>query len=749
MSNSPKGYTVESEVDGKDIQVDDLVDWKNPPTLRELKADYKASEAATDEQAKKVEDWLDAYKGTGKYAAPAVEGRSRMVIKLIRKQVEWRCPTLTEPFLSSPKLFEVQPRTFEDKASATQNELILNYQFKSKLNSVKLLDEVIRTMGTEGTAIIKSSWLYREDTYTDYETEYEATEIIDPAVIEQMNQMVAQIQQQPEMMDQLDEATVLSIQTFMESGELYQYMPVGEKEVERTKVINNHPNAELCNVEDVFVDPTCKGDINKAKFLVHKFQTCVAELREDGRYSNLDILETEVGNHEQTSSTVSIANNFKFKDIARKGIDAFEYWGYYDIDGTGTLHSFVATWVGETLIRMERNPYPDNRIPFTFIPLIPVRGSLYGEPDAELIKDNQQIISATVRGTVDTFARSANGQTGFAKNFLDQRNLDRFNQGKNYQFSANMDPRAAVHQHIFSETPNSVYQLINYMSNDAESFSGVKAFSQGINSDALGKTAKGARTALDATAIRDASILRRIAQGLTEVAYKFQTMNALFLTEDDVVRLTNSEFVQVDPQNLSGDFDLVIDISTAESDAQKANDLSFLLQTGQNTFPFEFTQEILAEIARLKKQPKLEQFIRNYQPQPDPMQEKLKELELAKLEAEIAQIRADTAEKVAKAQVNAAEVNVRNARADNTQSITDKNTVQTYKDANGISQAEKLELEQTKQDNKAKDDLRKHDLGIQAKKNDHNLNLLSQGANSELKQAEQAQMLQGKLNNGM
>ena len=58
--------------------------------------------------------------------------QSRINPKLIRKQYEWRCASLTEPFLSTRDLFKVNPTTHEDTARAKQNELILNYQFECK-----------------------------------------------------------------------------------------------------------------------------------------------------------------------------------------------------------------------------------------------------------------------------------------------------------------------------------------------------------------------------------------------------------------------------------------------------------------------------------------------------------------------------------------------------------------------------------------------------------------------------------------
>lgn len=725
-----QGYPVNNEVD-HDKQVKAAVDWKNPPTLKELKEDFQSAREQTENQLKKIEEWLDAFNATGKFKAPDVEGRSKASVRLVRKQVEWRCPSLTEPFLSSNKIFNVAPRTYEDKQAAVQNELILNYQFKTKVNAVKLMDDIVRTMATEGTVVLHPMWKYKEDVFKEVENIFEPTPTVDEDYQAQIMQIAQEVQNNPDVLQEFEENIQLAIQKYLEEGVVLEYRFVETKVNEVKKVRSNHPIAEVVPTEDVFADPSCKGDIEKAKFVVKRFDTCLASLREDGRYINLDELEQEVISNEQSTAKPN-DSGFKFKDKARKSLEAYEYWGYYDIDGTGILYSFVCTWVGNTLIRLERNPHPDNKLPFIFIPLIPVKHSLYGEPDAELIKDNQLIMSATMRGAIDLFGKSANGQTGLAKGFLDQTNLGRFNRGENYTYNSTMRPEAAIHTHKFNEIPQSVFLMMNYLTNEAEAFSGVKSFNQGISGDSLGKTAKAGRTALDASAIRDASILRRIAEGMVQMAYKFQAMNAELLTEDDVVRLTNKEYVRVDPENLNGDFDLTIDISTPESDQAKADDLVMMMQTGQGIFPLPFVQKIFSEIARLKNMPDLQQFVEEYQPEPDPFQEQMQQLELQQKQAEIEEIRARSAEMLAKAQVNLAEINVRAARAENTISQTDKNNIQTYKEANGISQEEKLQLEETKARIKQQQDMVQHNLNKDIEKQKHNQSILQEGAKNDL-----------------
>src|SRR5690606_30472794 len=106
----------------------------------------------------KIRKWRDLRDVTGEARPPKVKGRSSVQPKLVRRQAEWRYSALSEPFLSSEKLFKVEPVTFEDEHAAKQNELVLNYQFRTKLNRVKLIDDLGRATVDEGTCFVRLGW---------------------------------------------------------------------------------------------------------------------------------------------------------------------------------------------------------------------------------------------------------------------------------------------------------------------------------------------------------------------------------------------------------------------------------------------------------------------------------------------------------------------------------------------------------------------------------------------------------------
>jgi hypothetical protein len=272
---------------------------------------------------------------------------------------------------------------------------------------------------------------------------------------------------------------------------------------------------------------------------------------------------------------------------------------------------------------------------------------------------------------IDIMGRSANGQSGIRKDALDVTNKRKFDQGKDYEFNSQVDPRQAFYMHTYPEIPQSAQYMVNLQNMDAESLTGVKAFTGGISGQGLGSTATGVRGALDAASKRELGILRRLAEGVKQIGRKIIAMNAAFLSEEEVIRVTNEEFVPVKRDDLMGNYDLRLSISTAEADNQKAEELAFMLQTTAQSMGPTFSQMILSEIARLRKMPDLSKRIAEFQPEPNPVEQKRAELEVALLEAQVANESAKANEnemdiqlKTAKLQKEMAETKAIKSRAD-------------------------------------------------------------------------------------
>lgn len=629
-----------------------LTEWNNEPSISELKADLDSARPTQQAQMAKLGRWNDLLNVEGKAKPQTIKGRSSVQPKLIRRQAEWRYSALTEPFLGSNKMFTVNPVTFEDEEAASQNELLINWQFRTKLNKVKLVDDMVRSTVDEGTCILRTGWHREVRMVKEMVPIYEMYPPEDEEFLQILEQVLMLKESNPREYDEtVPEELKESVEFYLETEQPAMAVMVGEEEVETEELIENRPIVEVAEPGNIYIDPTCEGDLDKALYVIASFETYKAELEKDkDRYKNLKKVNWEGNSPYSTPNHVTrTPSEAQFKDDARKKVTAYEYWGYYDIQGDGNLVPIVATWIGDVIIRLERNPFPDGKPPFVVIPYLPVKRQLYGEPDAELLEDNQRILGAVTRGVIDLLGRSANSQQGFAKGILDPINRRKYERGEDYEFNPMLNPTSHIIEHKYPDLPGSALDVMAMQNQEAEALTGVKSFSGGVSGEAYGDVAAGIRGMLDAASKREMAILRRLAKGMTEVGMKIVAMNAVFLADEEVVRVTNRKYVEIKREDLAGHFDMEVDIATAEVDDAKSNDLSFMLQTIGPNIDSQITLQILGEIADLKRMPALAERLRTFQPEPSEEEQEMMQLDLEEKRLRVEKLRSEVEVNQAKA----------------------------------------------------------------------------------------------------
>lgn len=668
--------TQEMELGMYEVEID--TGWSNAPSVSDLKQDWLDAKPSKDMHTTNVNRWLDNLNVTGSAKPTCDPNRSSIQPKVIRKNNEWRYPALSEPFLSTNDMFSLTPRTFEDAEAARQNELILNYQFYSQLNKVKFIDEFVRTAVDEGTVFVRVGWESEEE---EVETEVPVYEMRPAQTPEQMAALQHFTHLPPSHIpDEWREALQISQEFGIPTAAVQTDVTIKTE----TKLVKNQPTIEVVDYNNLVVDPSCNGDLDQAKFAVYTFETSKAELEAAGVYENLDqimVNSSSVLNAADSDYDSNDDSSFQFKDEPRKRIVAYEYWGYWDINNTGEVEPIVATWVGDTLIRLSENPYPDKKIPFVSAQYLPVRKSLYGEPDGELLEDNQKIVGAVTRGMIDIMARSANGQVGMRKDMLDVVNRRKFANGEDYEFNQTVDPRQGVHMHQFAEIPASAQFMIQLQQNEAETMTGVRPY--GATVDGM-STAAEVRGVLDAASKRETAILRRLSAAIEKIGQKIISMNQEFLEDEEIIRVTNEKFIAIKREDLAGQYDLVLDISTVEEDNSKAQELAFMLQTvGPNTDP-KMVYMIMADIADLRKMPDLAKRLREYEPEPDPMQQMMQQMEIQKMQLENSKIQLEIAKLQADAGLQDAKTGETIAKTSNIEADTDLKNLEYVENELGV-----------------------------------------------------------------
>ena len=708
-------------------------DWKNSPSVNDLSSDLVSASSYQERVRDKLRRYANIRSGGKKITAEVGKSTSRP--KVVRKFNEWKYASMEEPFLSTSDMFDVLPRTAEDMEAAKQNAILLNYQWGTKIDKVKLVGDIVRSFVDEGTIIVKVGWSSREEL----------------AVVEEDEPVYATAEESLKLLQEAVQQGRMSPEQAQAMVELGEPVQTGTKKVyvERVSLRENRPSYEVCIPSNVTIDPTCDGILEEANFVIHEFDTSYSELKVQeqivdtetkevsGIYSNLESIAFESIDKSYDDFLSVGSNEFTYSDKARKKVRAYEYWGFWDIDGTGELTSIVATWVGNTMIRLEKNPFAHNELPFSIAQYMPVKREVHGEPDAELLEENQTSIGRMVRAAEDITDSRAEGQT-----FIDEGFFPNPTQKNNYEnkkttyYRSGFNPATAIYKTKVEDIPRAVFDMINLQQTDAESLTGTKAFGggNGLSGSALGSSATGIRSALDATAKRELSILRRLSALFKSMARLTISNNQEFLSEEEVVRITGKEFVTIRRDDLAGEFDLKVTISTPEKDQQQASDLAMVLQTGQGNLPFEITQFIWTQLAELKNLPTLAEKLRTYRPEPDEKAIALQELELENARLANIKLKKDIEEgdsriserlsrsieneidrqlKEAKKATELAKANLYDAQAEKALSETDGLDQEFIRKQDGVDRREQFEDTQLRVDAKNAEEENKHILDMQ------------------------------------
>ena len=630
-----------------------LTSWKNEPTFDDLETDRTNSAHFQTTNRENLLRYEEIRNG-GKEIEKVKPGKSTTRPLLVRKQNEYKYAALEDAILGTQDLFDIKGVGPEDHKSAEQNQILLNYQFRHKIKIDKLVEEIVRTDVDEGSVICKVGW----------KTEYGI------GIEQEERPVYASPEESYDMMVEMVKAGQMSpeeMQAMLETGEPMQ-KGTELVDVEVEKLIVNHPTIEVRNSANIIIDTTCEGDIEKAQFLIEEYPISFSELKKQeykeeeievktvgpdgvevikkdiksrGIYKNLKFIDKNKEEYQYSEYEGESARNSKLSGKSRVKLKAYDYWGFWDINDDGNTVPIVATWVGGVLVRLEENPFGHKKIPYVIAKYMPVKREVMGEPDAVLLEENQEAVGKTTRAIQDIMALDAVNQEFIDETFFPSPvERENYRLGKTVFFRSGMNPKNAIFKNNVNPVNPIALQWINAQIQDAEAMSGTT-----LNNNSTNGISVNAQKRIDSSnSKRDASVLRRITSMLVDAARLVIAMNAEFMSEEEIVRNTNQEYVKINRDDLSGAHDITIDIQTPETNNAIAQDLAMVLQTGQQTMSPELSKKIWARILKLKGQYDLAREFENYQPQPDPKQQELMDMQIEEQRLKIEKAKKDIEE---------------------------------------------------------------------------------------------------------
>ena len=648
--------------------------------LNIFKRDLKASEPNKSGWDDQILRWVKEY--NGEPYGNERKGKASVVSRDIKKAAVWQHALIIDPFVSNDEIIKAVPQNSSSVQTARQAEMLLNYQFCRDFDRYNFVSNSFKVLQREGTVVARVSWEFEEEEQLIEEPVYGMVPITDPVKYQQAVQMG----KMPFERKVIDVALVPQMITIV-----------------------NRPRVELVRNSMLWVDPTAENNISDAKFVIYKFRSSLSDLRKDGKYKNLDNIIIDGSPIIDIDSPYYKDETFTFEDKPRQELEVIEYWGYFDMNEDGIAEPMVCTWVGDTIIRMEENPYPDGKPPFVSCALDSEPFSVYGVALGDTISTDQKIKTGIKRAILDTLDASTNGQKGVKKGTLDIVNKRKFERGDDFEYlGSNQD----FWEGKFNTIPTDVLNFYNIVDADIQSLSGVRPFGPGNGSSHIDNPRSGVNAQMDASAKREVDVSRNYKENfLVPILRKWYSMDTEWMEEDQIIRVTDDEFIAIKPDDLKGHIDIVMNVSTQEVNAEKSNNLTFMLQTMAQSLPFELTKILLAEQARLKDMPDLAKKINEFEPQPDPLVQKQKELELAKIQSEVNERNSRVYENQVDSRLKAAKAAYEEAKAREAHSKADINDLDFVRKQEGIDHQEKVTEEAQRSNNRRKEAVEKAGLG--------------------------------------
>ena len=575
-----------------------------------VKADIERGKEVNEAESAFRSANYDAYraKGDGKKERA---GHSRIKCSDIMDTIEWMMPSFIKAFAGTAESISISPQNEEDVEKSEKLEKLLNWQFMGRhCKGFTVIYEWVKSCLIYGTSVIKITWqdkyikkgfdlpiatddqIYQmqgDDMVKDLDGEpqdIQAGTVIDEDILALANT-------DPTLLNYIGQVNAQSMQVQPVALDNFRVW----RNVHGKKLIKSYsgPLVEVISPEDFYMDPEAKS-IEDAQFVIHRVWRTYGYLKEkerDGIYSNVDevkawldrdkesYINSERAQRYNSADAIDPANyaiDSEDKQIARHKLEVFEWWGLLDLTDEGYQEPYLVVFCGETILRMELNPYGHGQPPFEVLRPMLDPFKFTGVSIPELVGEFQAVKTALFRQILDNVSYQNNGA------WLVNRNA-----GVDINALLNMRPNTIVRSNITSGAvvpltppnlqgyPLTMIELVDSM---LQKRTGVTSYNQGLDANSLNKTATGITKIMDASVQRIELQARVMAEtGVKPAFQKILMLNQQFMDQTVVIRVFNKP-LEISPDDLIGDFDVSVDVGGATSKNEtRVQQMMILLQS--------------------------------------------------------------------------------------------------------------------------------------------------------------------------
>ncbi len=495
-----------------------------------------------------------------------VEGRSQYVDSTVQDTVEWIKPSLMRVFASGDEMVKFTPHGPEDVAMSEQATDYVNYVFTKDNPGWDILYSWFTDALLSKNGIVKVWWDEYDEAQREEYTHLDAMEyeiLVGNPDVEEM-----------EHEEYVEEDEVMGVVAY------HDVVIKRRRQVGKVKIENIPPSEFLISRES--------KDIQSARFICHRVEKTLSELREMYPDEDLDPDQLGSGDDDMTQFSAERLERYAFDKSARYwegwggeeyGEDGLRtYWLHEcflktDYNGDGITELRKVCLVGSTILENDEI----DMVPFVSITPIKIPHKFFGLSIADLVMDLQLMKSTLMRNLMDNMYNQNFGRYAILEG---QANLDDLLTQRPGGVVRVKSPNAVTPLATPALEPYS-FQMLEYLDGVRESRAGVSRMSQGLNENAL--TSHTTATAVNAVMGAAQSRVELIARNFAETGVKDLMLRIyeLLLKNQDhqrVVMLRN-QWVPVRPDAWNDQFDCTVSVAlgSGNKDQQMAH-LSRMLQ---------------------------------------------------------------------------------------------------------------------------------------------------------------------------
>jgi hypothetical protein len=478
-----------------------------------------------------------------------VEGQSQVVTSDVSDVIEGMLPSLVRIFTQGKYVARFESDNPEYDKEADQKTAWANYVFTRQNDGTLILHNMFKDALLQYTGTVKIYWDEKKDVTKE---KYRGLSLFELQKL------------------QIDEETEIEEQE--ERIEVVQGTPftVYDVQVKRTKTIGQ---TRIDNVPpEEFLICRSARDFRNPRFIGHRTPKTRSELilmgfdrdtvenlpadeyydfevsyEKNSRYWNYDgLLETNPGDPSQ--------------DVIYLG----EYYVYMDTDGDGVAELWQVFRAGNVIL--DKNQVDEH--PFAVVVPIPIPHRAIGSCPGEQVADIQYLKSTLMRQALNNVY-----QTNYMRTIVNERvDLDDL-----------LTPRAGGIIRVNDEGPigdslqplavqpiaEPILRMMEYVDVMREVRTGVTRYNQGLDSEALNKTATGFRGIMEASQQRLDMIARIFADtGVRDIFRKIIKLGMQYQNDSMQIRVMGTP-MEIDPTSWRNNLDCRIDVGLGSGDRQE------------------------------------------------------------------------------------------------------------------------------------------------------------------------------------